>query len=427
MRPRWYTRTADAWTQHLDRPGRSRKWPKWRCGFSSRTASTPSPGCCGGYSSAVSSSSVSSCVVSGRWQHRYGLPGVTALPNSPLGRQASSLRAAAPLMRLKNGSLEERERFRRIQELFADLASGRGVELSFQVAQAGGDGSEAETSVTILVTEDDSSSGSSWELPIQLCGAGTWEALVLAEALASPDRVVIMDEPALNLHPGWQQQLLTLLKERAGQSLLITHSPYLLPVEDEDDIYRIVRMSRTNGATLYRAPVVPSPIPAPSYGTTPCPRMLAHSCSPPGRCSSRARPSSAHCRVVRQESVSIELGDPRSLHLAFYAVGSENQFMASLILLAALGSPGSSCATAALFDLTRAGTTSFGRSRRPALHLPACRSGRILSSMIPPRSAGSLSPTLRKRPAATACLRWPLTGIARKTRTASQASRSRHS
>ena len=244
------------------------------------------------------------------------------------------------LMWLKNGSLEERERFRRIQELFADLASGRGVELSFQVAQGSGDDSEAEMAVTILVTEDDSSSGSSWELPIQLCGAGTWEALVLAEALAGPDQVVIMDEPALNLHPGWQRQLLMLLKERAGQSLLITHSPYLLPVEDEDDIYRMVRMSRTDGATrISRAsrPVSDPRAVIRDYSMSADARALLFASGAvlvEGETELGALP-----RWFSKSASAARLGDPRRLHLAFYSVGGENQFKASLILLAALKIP----------------------------------------------------------------------------------------
>ena len=243
------------------------------------------------------------------------------------------------LMRLKNGSLEERVRFRRIQELFARLASGRGVELSFQVAGAGGD-AEAEVAVTVLVTEQDSSSGSSWELPVQLCGAGTWEALVIAEALAGPDQVIVMDEPALNLHPGWQQQLLALLKERAGQSLLITHSPYLLPLEDEDDIYRIVRASRAGGVTrLSRAR---RPVPDPravirDYSMSADARALLFASGAvlvEGDTELGALP-----RWFGKSESAARLGDPRQRHIAFYSVGGENHFKASLILLAALQIP----------------------------------------------------------------------------------------
>lgn len=41
--------------------------------------------------------------------------------------------------------------------------------------------------------------------PLQ--GGGTWEALVLAEALVESNdgRVVILDEPAVTFHPTWQR------------------------------------------------------------------------------------------------------------------------------------------------------------------------------------------------------------------------------
>jgi hypothetical protein len=193
--------------------------------------------------------------------------GTMAAPLRPAGLYSiRELAARAPsfdphalplrLLRLKNGDLADRERFCQVQSLFAELASGREVDLSLQVSASGGQeaagGDNGEAVVTVLVTSQDSTAGTGWELPVQLCGAGTWEALVLAEALAAaPGRVIVLDEPALNLHPGWQQLLLARLRQRAGsgQCVLITHSPYLLPVDNEDDIYRLVRADRYDGVT----------------------------------------------------------------------------------------------------------------------------------------------------------------------------------
>jgi hypothetical protein len=276
--------------------------------------------------------------------------GTMAVPPRPAGRYSiSELASRAPgfepyalplrLMRLKNGSLQERDRFLRIQELFGSLASGRGVELSFQVAQGNGEESDAEAAVTVLITEHDAS-GSPLELPVQLCGAGTWEALVLSEALASSDRVVIMDEPALNLHPGWQQHLLGLLRERVGQSILITHSPYLLPVEDENDIYRIVRVSRSDGATrVSRAsrPVTDPRAVVRDYSMSADARALLFASGAvlvEGETELGALPL-----WFAKGSTAKEFGDPRSRHLVFYSVGGEDHFKAPLTLLAALGVP----------------------------------------------------------------------------------------
>jgi len=254
------------------------------------------------------------------------------------------------LLRLKNGDLADRDRFRQVQDLFAELASGRGMDLSLQIsapAQQGGQdaagGDDGAAVVTVLVTSEDSREGARWELPIQMCGAGTWEALVLAEALAAgPDRVTVLDEPALNLHPGWQQLLLARLRKRAGarQSVLITHSPYLLPVDDEDDIYRLVRADRYEGVTrLSRAsrPVTDPRAVVRDYSMSADARALLFADGAvlmEGETELGALPlwfaNSPAARTV---------GDPQSLHLAFYAVGGEDHFKAPLTLLAALRIP----------------------------------------------------------------------------------------
>ncbi len=277
--------------------------------------------------------------------------GTMAAPPRPAGQYTiSELAAPAPasepyalplrLMRLKNGNLEERDQFRQIQNLFGELASGRRVELSFQVtATPAAAGQEAEAAVTVLVADQDAGRGEVWELPVQLCGAGTWEALVLAEALVSgDDRVVILDEPALNLHPGWQQLLLAHLRERGGQSVLITHSPYLLPVENEDDIHRITRVSRRDGVThLSRAghPVADAHAVVRDYAMSADARAMLFASAAvlvEGETELGALPL-----WFSKSSSAQTLGDPRRLHLALYSVGGETHFKAPLTLLAALG------------------------------------------------------------------------------------------
>lgn len=284
--------------------------------------------------------------------------GTMTTPPRPAGRYSiGELASQAPglepyalplrLMRLKNGSLGERGRFHRIQALFAELASGRGMDLSFQVTaapQAAGQqevtGHDAEAAVTILIAQD-AGTGTAWELPVQLCGAGTWEALVLAEALVSDDdRVVILDEPALNLHPGWQQLLLDRLRERGGQSVLITHSPYLLPMENEDDIYRIVRVSHRDGTTCLSRASRPVPDPRAvvrDYSMSADARALLFAS---GAVLVEGETELGALPLWFAKSPSAEtLGSPRRLHLAFYSVGGETHFKAPLTLLAALEIP----------------------------------------------------------------------------------------
>jgi predicted ATPase len=179
------------------------------------------------------------------------------------------------LFELKNAaSLQERETFAAIQEQFKRLAPGRAFDVTFaaartsvattapigagQVAVAGGDneaGDEGQPSSIITVigwnTTDDRAPRR--ERPIQLFGAGTWEALVLAEALvSSPDRLTVLDEPGASLHPTWQTALRQALRKLPGQVLLVTHSPHLVPMEEADDLARLLRISNDGGGSRCR-------------------------------------------------------------------------------------------------------------------------------------------------------------------------------
>ena len=59
----------------------------------------------------------------------------------------------------------------------------------------------------------------------------------------------MLDEHALNLHPVAQRRVLRALKSRSGQVLLVTHSPYMIPVDDQADLNRILRFDIKHGAT----------------------------------------------------------------------------------------------------------------------------------------------------------------------------------
>jgi hypothetical protein len=170
------------------------------------------------------------------------------------------------LFELKNGTtLQQREAFAAIRELFERLAPGRAFDVTFtaarmpvattapigagQVAVSGGGteaGDETQPGSIITVigwnTTDDRTPRR--ERPIQLFGAGTWEALVLAEALVSaPDRLTVLDEPGVSLHPTWQTALRQALRKVPGQVLLVTHSPHLVPMEEAGDLTRLLRIS----------------------------------------------------------------------------------------------------------------------------------------------------------------------------------------
>jgi energy-coupling factor transporter ATP-binding protein EcfA2 len=205
---------------------------------------------------------------------RWGDP-VTAVGSYDLDQLASAPRTSetpflpARLFRLANGSAEERGRLEEIRSLFGQLTGGRHLAIraiplpSRPAPDPSGGGSTVPTKgaggvlLELLVAEELSEdSVGALERPIQFWGAGIWEALVLAEALAGPPgRVVLLDEPAANLHPSWQQVLRGELTrgradQRSGapQIVVITHAPDLVPLTAEGGA-AVIRISRRLGAS----------------------------------------------------------------------------------------------------------------------------------------------------------------------------------
>src|ERR1035437_9374680 len=142
----------------------------------------------------------------------------------------SPLRSHAPwqlplrLFELKNGTPAQRKRFQASQAVFTALAPGRAFDIKFQATtlvplnpmpvEAGQvaifgrspadeqpEQGQPAASVTVVIDRVANGGTHPDDLPVQMHGAGTWEALVIAEALAeSRDRLVILDEPAGTLH-----------------------------------------------------------------------------------------------------------------------------------------------------------------------------------------------------------------------------------
>ena len=62
-------------------------------------------------------------------------------------------------------------------------------------------------------------------------------------------RVLVLDEPATNLHPAWQRIVRSRMGARYGQCLLVTYSPYLVPSDGREELGSIARLSASTGAT----------------------------------------------------------------------------------------------------------------------------------------------------------------------------------
>ena len=117
-----------------------------------------------------------------------------------------------------------------------------------QVQQATQDGQGTTTvevpAIWVTVNAGVGSAGLAPEVPIEFAGAGAWEALVLASVLGEPSAsVVLLDEPAVALHPSLQRQLGAHLVRAPAQFVVITHSAELLPLADATDA-RLVRLDR---------------------------------------------------------------------------------------------------------------------------------------------------------------------------------------
>jgi predicted ATP-dependent endonuclease of OLD family len=70
-------------------------------------------------------------------------------------------------------------------------------------------------------------------IPLDFAAAGITESLLLLVALIGHERkTILLDEPALNLHPNMQRRIFELLKKSVSMNhneiILITHSPYMI-------------------------------------------------------------------------------------------------------------------------------------------------------------------------------------------------------
>jgi energy-coupling factor transporter ATP-binding protein EcfA2 len=151
---------------------------------------------------------------------------------------------AAELFRLKNGIHEERDRFEKIRLTFREL-TGRSLDVRARPASDDGDpGMIIEPTVA----------GLHGERLLELSGAGMQEALVLSVLLRQePGQVVVLDEPAVNLEPTVQRRLMSRVRG-PGQYIVITHSADLVPVDEPEDLQRIVRIAPGRSGSQVRQP-----------------------------------------------------------------------------------------------------------------------------------------------------------------------------
>ncbi len=151
------------------------------------------------------------------------------------------------LFELKNGDADARQRFEAVRAMYSELVGGPPFDLAAAHETPDEQSGDSQLRVNLVVP------GPTRDIPIEFAGNGAWEAVALSTALADrKHRVVALDEPAVNLHPVAQRRLLSrLLQEEAGQSIAVTHSPYLVPVGSRGQLAQIVRIDRTAGVSRF--------------------------------------------------------------------------------------------------------------------------------------------------------------------------------
>lgn len=140
----------------------------------------------------------------------------------------------------KNGNLRDRKQYTAIRELFNRMTR-REFDVVVDPPNAEDVQREQPTISLDLIV-----SGRWGDIPLAFSGAGIAEALYLSAVVAgSTGQVVLLDEPAHNLHPPVQatllDELLALarpLKGEGSQFLVSTHTPTLVPPESIDRVSR---------------------------------------------------------------------------------------------------------------------------------------------------------------------------------------------
>lgn len=131
----------------------------------------------------------------------------------------------------KNGTGSDREQYRSIQDMFFRV-TGRSFEVSFgqpNVPLQLTAESRSDVALSILITTH-------WkDISLAFSGAGIGEALFICALIAvGKNQILLLDEPASNIHVTMQKALLKevqTLNGNGNQFVIVTHSPALVPPE----------------------------------------------------------------------------------------------------------------------------------------------------------------------------------------------------
>jgi len=160
------------------------------------------------------------------------------------------------LYKLKNSQERvEREIYQEIKNLFKDF-----TELEFDISYTfnSKEKSPASHKLEIWIMDDKT------QISIDYAGSGLLESLnIFSVVVGNRNCIIVLDEPALHLHPSKQRELMRLVnkisEESNNQFIIITHSPYLIEAgslenvvrfnlkENETKIYPLVNILKGKG------------------------------------------------------------------------------------------------------------------------------------------------------------------------------------
>lgn len=143
------------------------------------------------------------------------------------------------LLRLKNGSGDEHARFNKIQKDFHRFV-GASLDVRLEVKQAAaqqGDGASSTSLQHMATVVTD------YGIPLKYGGSGrTRAALVVALIHHHDSTILLLDEPEAHLHPALTRELAGRLMRRDEQTLVVTHSPYMIPAGALASARRVVSL-----------------------------------------------------------------------------------------------------------------------------------------------------------------------------------------
>ena len=163
-------------------------------------------------------------------------------PSASWGKFAAPLTSAhlgAHLLAMRIGDDDERVRYSSIQNTFSRLTT-RMLDVSASIPTS----EDSNQTITLLQRGP----GDPRSTPLTASGSGLLEVAYFSAALHSPrSHVLLLDEPGRSLHPQSLIRLRHFLGNRSAlpsaQTLLITHSPYLVDASDLANVYRVWRDS----------------------------------------------------------------------------------------------------------------------------------------------------------------------------------------